>query len=137
MKVMRILCLGLLGLSTLGCADNVSGSERQLVGVPLPPGDHERGREVFRSEGCRLCHGATGEVSFPEPVSVTPAPEIGLPQANWSTSEIATAIVDPSHRFTPERLEDAQPRSSMLDYSEELTLGELADLLAYIRYLGR
>jgi hypothetical protein len=136
MRGKHLFCLAVLGLVLLGCGNDTNGSERAIVGVPLPTGDHERGREAFRSQGCTLCHRATGELDLPAPVSVNTAPEIGIAQVTWSASDLTRAIVDPSHRFEPDSPDAGAQGSPMLDYIDELTLRELADLLAYIRYLG-
>ena len=58
-------------------------------------------------------------------------------QKDWSWGGLARAIVEPEHRETLSTL-PGTPDHPMITmrYADELTVRELADLLAYIRYLG-
>jgi mono/diheme cytochrome c family protein len=128
-----------LGGWSLGGGEKTAGS--QAGAVSLPAGDAETGRRAFLANGCALCHGGTGETDFPAPATAAAGPEIGSPQGNWSTNELARAILDPSHEVHPDfqeqRLnEDGTPASPMADYADVLSVQELADLTAYVHYLG-
>ena len=128
------LMVGLVTIVALGCSGGGNG-DRARIG--LPAGDVEAGRRVFATKGCTLCHRAAGETNLPAPTSTTPGPELGPLQKDWSQGGLARAIVQPEHREALSSLPGTpdHPMTSMR-YADELTVRELADLLAYIRYLG-
>ena len=49
----------------------------------------------------------------------------------WEGPDIARAILEPSHEVPP-----GQEESPMAHYADALTVQDLADLVAYVRYLG-
>ena len=133
--------LAVFGAVVGGCALPDAWSEPQADGVPLPEGDIEDGRRAFLAHGCALCHGATGESAFPTPATTHAGPMIGGAQSEWSAYEMAEAIIDASCEVPPEFREprvtdDGTPDSPMAEYADVLTLQELADLVAYMRYLS-
>ena len=133
--------LAALGVVAGGCGLTDRWSEPQADTVPLPEGDIEDGRRVFLAHGCALCHGATRESAFPSPATTHAGPAIGRPQGEWSAYEIAQAIIDASCEVPPafrqeQVIEDGTPDSPMAEYADVLTLQDLADLVAYVRYLG-
>jgi mono/diheme cytochrome c family protein len=123
----------------IGWALGDQWSDSSAESFVLVATDVERGRREFQLHGCALCHVATGERALPAPASTSSGPEIGAPQAGWSDHAIARAIVDPSHDVPPAYAisrTDGKVESPMAAYSDALTVQELADLVAYIRYLG-
>ena len=133
--------LALLGALAGGCAMTDIGSADEVDSAPLPVGDVEDGRRAFLAHGCALCHGATRESAFPTTATTNAGPMIGRPQNGWTAFELAQAIVSPSHDVPPQFqgkrvLDDGTTDSPMAEYVDVLTLQDVADLVAYSRYLG-
>ena len=105
--------------------------------VALPSGDAAAGRIVFRELKCNACHAVAGEEgqSMAPPVaSMVPAPLLGPDLAQKDLGEVATAVVAPSHKVSSVIAERAGGKlSPMGDFSQLLTVRQLADLLAYLR----
>jgi hypothetical protein len=79
-----------------------------------------------------------GEASFPQPASDAQGPDLDRSLSLRPASEIAAAIILPSHSMSIKtsaalktRLKDLQ-LSPMGDFSETLTVRQLADLLTYL-----
>lgn len=111
----------------------------EVVTFELPAGNAAAGREAFGSLKCHACHRVVGEDRFSEPTSAARGPDLGASVRVQSVSDVAAAIIAPSHSMSvrtsetvKERLrhEDASP---MGDFSSRITVRQLADLLAYLR----
>lgn len=113
-----------------GCSDSASG-------FALPPGDPERGKEVFVELRCNACHGISGQVErsktdYHESIYV----ELGGNVTRVKTyGDLVTSIINPSHRFArgrDPRNVDEQGESNMRRYNEEMTVEQLIDLTAFL-----
>lgn len=107
--------------------------------MTLPKGEVEQGRRAFSDLKCYLCHRVAGETNFPPPASDAQGPDLDRSLSLRPASDIAAAIILPSHSMSIKtsaalktRLKDLQ-LSPMGDFSATLTVRQLADLL---RYLG-
>lgn len=109
-------------------------------GVPLgwqptlPPGDAIAGRRTFDDLGCPACHrvaGATFASDVPEPRG----PELTGMGSHHPPVYFAEAIMNPDAvRIDGPGYLDADGRSIMPTY-ETMTIGQLADLVAYLASL--
>ena len=110
----------------------------EVVTVTLPAGNAKAGRQAFDDLKCYVCHQKTGEARFPAPVSAARGPDLDETLRRQSASDVAAAIVAPSHSMsvrTPQMLRPSLARESaspMGDFSATLTVRQLADLLAYL-----
>ena len=111
----------------------------EIVTLELPAGDVGAGRRAFGDLKCQVCHRVAGEELFPEPTSAACGPDLGASVRRQPVSEVAAAIIAPSHSMSVRtseavkeqlRHEDASP---MGDFSRRITVRQLADLLAYLR----
>lgn len=115
----------------------------QLGGVPkgwrftIPPGDPERGRQVFIQMECYRCHAVQGE-QFPtvERKTGEVGPDLTGMGAFHPAEYLAESLLDPNavillgQGFTgPDGL------SIMPEYNDTLTLRQLIDLVAYLKSL--
>jgi putative copper export protein/mono/diheme cytochrome c family protein len=99
-----------------------------------PPGNAARGREVFARLGCFACHAVEGE-SFPPSSGIGPdLTDVGEHHpAGYILESIlnpdAVIVEGPGHT-------GPDGRSRMPDYRDQLTVGELIDLVAYLESLS-
>jgi mono/diheme cytochrome c family protein len=111
----------------------------EIVTVALPAGNAAAGRKAFADLRCHVCHQVAGETSFPPPIAEARGPDLGATVKTRPAGEVASAIVAPSHSVsvrTSEALKQRLARESvspMGDFSSELTIRQLADLMAYLR----
>lgn len=111
----------------------------------LPDGDPAAGKVVFEQSQCYGCHLVEG-ASFPEPTAITPTfVTLGKTGRQLTRPYLIESIIAPSHSFaTPQPPEGevagdrnirSGQRSRMTDYSDQLTVKELFDLVAYLEDL--
>lgn len=148
MRQTMIVVLGLVLGTWLGCSGAPSSppattpaagdSGYDAVMLALPKGDAQAGRQAFVDLKCTVCHRVADEPAFPAPFSDNLGPDLDLRRPYRSPSDVATAIVAPSHSISsgtsPEvkaRLEGAL--SPMGDFSQAMTVRQLADLVEYLR----
>ena len=86
---------------------------------------------------CTACHRVAGETGWPAPVSNAPGPDLGPALAAQPFGQLATAVVAPSHAMSVRTGADARARvegvlSPMGDFSEVMTVRQLANILAYL-----
>jgi len=133
----------LLALAIVACAVVLGAAQTAtdpygVVTVALPAGKGAAGRQAFEDLKCYTCHQKTGEARFPAPVSASRGPDLDETLKRQSASEVAAAIIAPSHSMsvrTPQALRPSLARESvspMGDFSATLTVRQLADLLAYL-----
>lgn len=107
--------------------------------VVLPKGEVQAGRKAFQDLKCHLCHSVAGERAFAAPVADLPGPPLTALLQLQETSEIAAAIIAPSHSLSIRTSEALKAQlykegaSPMGDFSRAMTVRQLADLLAYLR----
>ena len=109
-----------------------TGSASRVGMVTPPPGDTARGRAVFVQLQCFTCHTVPGE---PVPAPSQPGPdltEVGRRHPGYLVESIMNpnAMIVDGPGYT-----DARGLSIMPDYRNELTVGELIDLVAYLKSL--
>jgi L-cysteine S-thiosulfotransferase len=126
-----IAALG-LAAAALGCGP----ARKSAAGFRLPDGDVEAGRVAFTQLGCASCHTVAG-VDLPAPVADPPVPVVlgGLVTRERTDGELVTAIVDPSHKIAAGYAKQAVmagERSRMGDFSEAMTVRQLADLVSFL-----
>lgn len=107
--------------------------------VVLPRGDVQEGRQAFQDLKCHVCHRVSGERGFAAPVAELRGPDLNALLQLQETSDIAAAIIAPSHSMSIRTSEavkaqlSRQGASPMGDFSRVMTVRQLADLLAYLR----
>jgi mono/diheme cytochrome c family protein len=107
--------------------------------VVLPKGDPDAGRQAFRELKCHVCHRVAGEQEFSSPVADLKGPDLNATLQLQTASDVAAAIIAPSHSLSVRTSEAVKARmwrqgmSPMGDFSRVLTVRQLADLLAYLR----
>ena len=121
----------LLVLATIGCTGRRSPS-----GFRLPPGNADAGKTAFVSLQCNTCHTVPG-VDLP-PATAMPTPVVlGGPTAMPPTDgDLTTDIILPSSHFARGyAASDVQvgAKSKMPDYTRQMTVGQLADLVAFLQ----
>jgi putative copper export protein len=97
--------------------------------VSPPPGDIARGRSVFARLECFTCHAVPGE-RYPAPSR--PGPSLaGV--GRYPPGYLLESVVNPNARIVdgPEYTDD-RGLSTMPDYRDKLTVGELIDLVGYL-----
>ena len=114
-----------------------SPAEYVVVELTLPRGNPDAGRLAFMDLRCTACHRVAGETDWPAPVSNAPGPDLGPALAAQPFGQLATAIVAPSHAMSVRTGPDARAQmegvlSPMGDFSEVMTVRQLANILAYL-----
>ena len=89
-------------------------------------GDSAKGRAVFEKH-CAVCHGPQGKGDGPTGAMLTPKPAdlTGAGTAKKSDADLRTII------------EKGKPPSAMIGWKGQLSDGEIGDVLAYVRSLGK
>ena len=136
------LALALSLITVIAAGQTAVSTPRQyhydIVTVTLPKGESDQGRRAFGDLKCYVCHRVAGEASFPQPASDAQGPDLDRSLSLRPASDIAAAIILPSHSMSIKtsaalktRLKDLQ-LSPMGDFSETLTVRQLADLLTFL-----
>ena len=110
--------------------------------VYFPQGDAQAGKQVFTELKCYSCHVVIGE-DYPDPSAITPTfVALGATGEQKPRLYLVESIIAPSHQFATPRPPAGQTsrdpniksgtRSRMSDYSEQITVRELCDLVAYL-----
>jgi mono/diheme cytochrome c family protein len=119
-----------------------------LVGTPnglakdsqfltLPSGNPVEGRQAFQELKCNSCHRILSDIEMAGPIAKAGAPDLGLKQSRYRPSYLADSIVFPNHVvLTREGRSDHFAKSSRMgDFSDTLTVKQLADIVAYLKQL--
>ncbi len=114
---------------------NPAQPESQLLS--LPKGDAVEGRQAFRELKCFSCHRIAGDIEMPAPVTLGEGPTLGLRQARYKARYIADSIIFPSHVIENDLKshKTGDSLSRMGDFSDSMTVKQLADLVAYLKQL--
>lgn len=137
-------------LILVGCGRNEAeppGDHGHLHGTPegwtftLPKGDPAAGRELFVEAECYKCHEVKGEKLPPlEPGEERVGPELSQMAGAHPLEFFAESIVNPNASIVADAKErgyvEADGRSKMPDFSDVLTVKQVADLASYIESLG-
>jgi mono/diheme cytochrome c family protein len=112
------------------------------VTVVVPNGNVQAGRQAFVDLKCTACHRVPGESAFPPPFADSLGPDLGARGPHRTSSDLATAIISPSHAVSVNvspalkaRLRDGV-LSPMGDFSQAMTVRQLCDLVAYLRSIA-
>jgi mono/diheme cytochrome c family protein len=133
------LVLAVFGLAAALAAAQRVADPYEVVTVALPADNAEAGRQAYGDLKCYVCHEKTGDMRFPAPASDSRGPDLDEMLRKQSASDVAAAIVAPTHSMSVRTSRALRPRlaresvSPMGDFSATLTLRQLADLLAYLR----
>jgi mono/diheme cytochrome c family protein len=89
-------------------------------------GDSAKGRAVFEKH-CAACHGAQGKGDGPTGAMLTPKPAdlTSAATAKKSDADLRTII------------ENGKPPTAMIGWKGQLSDGEIGNVLAYVRSLGK
>jgi len=105
--------------------------------LSLPEGDAEKGRQSFIALKCNVCHEVRGDVTMEKTSAAKPGPKLGVAQSRYKSDFLADSIVFPSHAIKPgtQTPDSVKGVSRMGDFSDTMTVRELADLVAYLKSL--
>ena len=108
-----------------------SSGSGPLPGTVTPPrGDAAHGRAVFAKLECATCH-AIADAQFSAPTR--PGPDLAGIGARHP-GEIIESIINPNAQILDgQGYTDERGQSTMPDYRDRLTVGELIDLVEYLR----
>lgn len=134
-RPLPVLTVVLIVLTLAACSDD----SKPVKGFVLPEGDSARGEQLFVEFSCHSCHTIPGK-EYPEATVKAPfVLEIGGEVYRVKNyGELMTAVVNPDHIISGRyqvMLEQANREvgiSPMPEYSEEMTVAELIDLVAFL-----
>ncbi len=134
----KVLLLTAGAMLCTACAPStVETPDHKATMLMLPEGQPEAGRDAFISLGCRSCHTVAWDRELPAPVSAVRGPELGVDLGKPGSGDLATSIVAPSHDIAEKyRPPSGGTVSRMGDYSEVMTVRQLADIVAYLERQG-
>ena len=89
-------------------------------------GDPAKGRAVF-DKHCAACHGPQGKGDGPTGAMLTPKPADLTSAATTKKSDADLRTI----------IEKGKPPSAMIGWKGQLSDGEIGDVLAYVRSLGK
>jgi hypothetical protein len=112
------------------------GGRHSSAGFRLPEnGDVERGRAAFVALKCYACH-TVADVEMPPPTSVgLPVPLGGTVHEVRTDGYLVTSIIHPAHAVAhpPQQALAQQPESHMPDFSRDMRVREMVDLVAFLQ----
>ena len=125
----------LAAILVLLSATSVFAKDSQFL--TLPEGNPIEGRQAFKDLKCNSCHRISSDIEMAGPVAKAGAPDLGLKQSRYRPSYLADAIVFPSHtvRRPDGRFEPLSKSSHMGDFSDTLTVRQLANIVVYLKQL--
>jgi L-cysteine S-thiosulfotransferase len=103
----------------------------------VPPGNPARGREAFAALECFACHTVSGE-DFPKTSkrSQEPGPDLTGMGSHHPAEYFAESIVNPNRVIVQgQGYTGADSLSKMPDYADVMTIGQLTDIVAYLKSL--
>jgi mono/diheme cytochrome c family protein len=108
---------------------------RSPSGFRLPPGDAAAGQKTFADLQCTTCHSVAG-VDLPAPTIPNPVALGGRVALPPTDGDLTTDIIMPSSHFArgyPADQVQEGARSKMPDFTEKMTVRQLADLVAFLQ----
>jgi len=127
----RILAAAVLLAAVLGLAYRYRASEEHPLASALAQGNSARGEVEFGRLECPACHQTVGRTDPPPSTDAVNGPILGPELADMDPLFLAGRIVGPGHELA--ELISGNPLSSCAP--GDLTVGELADLIAYLHSL--
>jgi mono/diheme cytochrome c family protein len=105
--------------------------------LSLPVGDAVGGREAFIALRCNSCHAVAGDKELAVPPAQKPGPILGVRQSQYKPNFIADSIIFPSHviQTDSDGRDPGDHISRMGDFSDTITVRQLADIVAYLKSL--
>lgn len=133
---LAVLTVLLLAAGLGGCASAGLGPDE--VVLVLPVGDPDLGEQAFRNFRCGSCHEVAGEPDLKATRRLSQAPTLIRGNEEFSAGRWASAIVAPGHEASFEPAEGRQPTDplDMPELYDEMTVGELIDLVAFLEHKG-
>ncbi len=137
-------------------ADQAADSDAERIEIVLPMGEVEAGKQAFANLGCVSCHVVSGVEGLPPPQDLETAVDLAESVRGLSRSAIVTSIIAPAHVNSQatelwadwsdrqrvwlgpgqhvSETEEAPDRtmSRMTNYSNVMTVAQLADLAAFV-----
>jgi sulfur-oxidizing protein SoxX len=121
----------------LGTLAACNSGRHSPAGFRLPEnGSIERGKTAFVALGCSGCHEVSG-VDLPQP---TARPPVMVALGGERTQEmpdgyLVTSIIYPDYRLAayPKELITVNGKSRMPDYTDKMTVRQLADVVAFLQ----
>lgn len=112
-----------------------SANEAQML--TLPQGDPAEGRRAFKELRCNSCHRISADAEMAAPIAEAGAPDLGLRQSRYRPRYLADSIVYPDHavRTASGHFDPSAASSRMGDFSDTLTVKQVADIVAYLKQL--
>ena len=103
----------------------------------FPQGDAEAGAQTFVELGCISCHSVTGAPAMRDSIreAERTIPLGGEQTRVYTYGELVTAIVNPSHKVSQERLGtmvQSDGQSHMINYNDIMTVTQLTDLVTFL-----
>jgi mono/diheme cytochrome c family protein len=120
----------LLLVALAGCSGRHSPS-----GFRLPPGDVAGGEKAFVDLQCSTCHTLPG-ADLPAPTTDSPVALGGRVVLPPTDGDLTTDIILPASHFAsgyPASQVQEGSKSKMPDYTEKVTIKQLADLVAFLQ----
>jgi len=135
--IILLVCVALLVMSNANkeTTENINQPMADTYNAMfLPKGDPDSGREAFIKLKCYVCHRVTNEGAMPLPIAEKPGPALSQPGYTRTRSQLAVAIVSPSHdiRRGFEEKEMLSQTSRMGDFSDTMTVRQLVDIVGYL-----
>jgi L-cysteine S-thiosulfotransferase len=130
----RTLPCALAVLSLVALAAGCSG-RHSPSGFRLPPGDVAAGEKAFVDLQCATCHTLPG-AAMPAPSAATPVALGGRVVLPPTDGDLTTDIIMPASHFAsgyPASQVQEGSKSKMPDYTERITVRQLADLVAFLQ----
>lgn len=104
-------------------------------GFRLPPGDAAAGEKAFVALECATCH-TVANTTLPAPSFPTPVALGGRVVLPPTDGDLTTDIILPASHFAsgyPASAVQEGSKSKMPDYTERITIRQLADLVAFLQ----
>lgn len=125
----------LQSLILLLAAVGISGCDPQSRGFSLPPGDTQRGEQVFLNMQCLGCHTMEG-YERPENTEDLSIALGGKVKSIKTYGELVTSVIHPSHKlakgYDMSKIQNEEGQSVMPVYNDVMTVSELVDLVTFL-----
>jgi mono/diheme cytochrome c family protein len=126
----RTFVLLIVAVLAAGCSGRGSPT-----GFRLPPGDVAAGEKAFADLSCNTCHTVPG-VDLPKPAGPINVALGGRRVLSPTDGDLTTDIILPSSHFAtgyPADQVQEGSASKMPDYTQKMTVRQLADLVAFLQ----